>query len=78
MNENKLDNSIEIEDLPGEIISEENIPPEKEGHRDREEVYVDNDDNKKVRVFPGDISTTYVPAGTTFKGITTKENGKSK
>lgn len=76
MNENKPD--IQVEDLPGEIISEENIPPEKEGHRDREEVYVDNDDNKKVRVFPGDISTTYVPAGTTFKGITTKENGKSK
>lgn len=76
MNENKPD--IRVGDLPGEIISEENIPPEKEGHRDREEVYVDNDDNKKVRVFPGDISTTYVPAGTTFKGITTKENGKSK
>ncbi len=76
MNENKPD--IQVGDLPGEIISEENIPPEKEGHRDREEVYVDNDDNKKVRVFPGDISTTYVPAGTTFKGITTKENGKSK
>lgn len=76
MNENKPD--IQVEDLPGEIIFEENIPPEKEGHRDREEVYVDNDDNKKVRVFPGDISTTYVPAGTTFKGITTKENGKSK